>query len=628
MICKLYPLLIIFTFFAFLAQAQPDRPANETIAGHPRLLLLKGVENNLLNAIQQDRKKEKIHRQILKECDEITGKKPVKRIKVGMRLLDKSREAMLRIFYLSYSWRMTGNRQHLERAKQELEAIATFSDWNPSHFLDVAEMTIAAAIGYDWLYQELSPEQRAVVKRAIIEKGIEPSLNPKFNWWLKASHNWNQVCNAGMVFGALAVYEDSSALSRTIIDRSSESIKQAMKDYEPDGSYPEGYMYWGYGTTFNVLFISVLEKAFAKDFDLSQNPGFLSTPVYMQNMTGPSGDSFNFSDSDTKGVLQPAMFWFAQKTKNPSLLWVEKSYMEDDLQTYIRADLRLLPLVLIWGMNINTQDVPFPKNKIWTGRGKTPVALMRSSWIAPESIYVGFKGGSPSTNHSHMDIGSFIMEAGNVRWALDFGRQDYESLESKKINIWEFGQESGRWKVFRYNNFSHNTLSVNEQLQNVKGNAPLLSFSNNPAFINSIMDLSSLYPDLNEAKRGIAIVDESLVAVRDEYRAGNGDCQIRWSMLTAADVKLIGNREAQLTQGGKKLILKVLGGGDVKMRTWSTKSDNEFDADNSGTVLVGFETKLKAKKTGGHTVMLLLESASGSEKKRIPRLASWESVGN
>jgi|GEM_PF-2012163 len=99
-------------------------------------------------------------------------------------------------------------------------------------------------------------------------------------------------------------------------------------------------------------------------------------------------------------------------------------------------------------------------------------------------------------------------------------------------------------------------------------------------------------------------------------------------MLTAAEVKLIGNREAQLTQGGRKLVLKVIGRGDVKMRTWSTKSENAFDADNSGTVLVGFETKLKAGKIGEHTVLLLPESESGPEKMRIPRLANWESIGN
>ena len=48
---------------------------------------------------------------------------------------------------------------------KELRAAAAFPDWNPSHFLDTAEMTHAFAIGYDWLYEGLGPEARGVQRR-------------------------------------------------------------------------------------------------------------------------------------------------------------------------------------------------------------------------------------------------------------------------------------------------------------------------------------------------------------------------------------------------------------------------------------------------------------------------------
>ncbi len=41
-------------------------------------------------------------------------------------------------------------------------------------------------------------------------------------------------------------------------------------------------------------------------------------------MTGPSGKPFNYSDAGGGGGRQPAMFWFANKQNNPSLLWVGK----------------------------------------------------------------------------------------------------------------------------------------------------------------------------------------------------------------------------------------------------------------------------------------------------------------
>ena len=140
-------------------------------------------------------------------------------------------------------------------------------------------MTMAMSIGYDWLYNDLSETSIAIIKEAIIKKGIEPSLDEKNNSWLKVTHNWNQVCNAGMTYGALAIYEDNPQLAKQIINRAINSIVLPMKDYSPDGAYPEGYGYWGYGTSFNVMFISAIEKAFKKDFGLSGNPAFFKQPV-------------------------------------------------------------------------------------------------------------------------------------------------------------------------------------------------------------------------------------------------------------------------------------------------------------------------------------------------------------
>src|SRR6476469_7691116 len=138
-----------------------------------------------------------MHQSILAQCDSFLSKPPVEHIKIGKRLLDKSRECLRRVFFLSYAWRMTHDQRYADRAEKEMLAIAAFSDWNPTHFLDVAEMTMAMSIGYDWLFSGLSANSRQTIREAIIKKGIEPSQDSKYNSWLKAEHNWNQVCNAG-----------------------------------------------------------------------------------------------------------------------------------------------------------------------------------------------------------------------------------------------------------------------------------------------------------------------------------------------------------------------------------------------------------------------------------------------
>ena len=67
---------------------------------------------------------------------------------VGGRLLAVSSEFLKRVFYLSYSYRMTGDKKYLERAEKEMLTVADFSDWHLKHFLDVAEMTMGMAINH------------------------------------------------------------------------------------------------------------------------------------------------------------------------------------------------------------------------------------------------------------------------------------------------------------------------------------------------------------------------------------------------------------------------------------------------------------------------------------------------
>jgi hypothetical protein len=113
-----------------------------------------------------------MHEAILTECNNILNLPPVERIQIGRRLLDKSREALRRIFHLSYAWRMTGDQKYFDRCEKEMLAISKFNDWNPSHFLDVGEMTMAMAIGYDWLFPNLSAESKKIIRDAIVYKGF------------------------------------------------------------------------------------------------------------------------------------------------------------------------------------------------------------------------------------------------------------------------------------------------------------------------------------------------------------------------------------------------------------------------------------------------------------------------
>lgn len=596
----------IFCMFLFSSLNAHGQVLNSSfkIAAHPRLLLLKGEERGLKTSITADKTWNSIHQLILTECDALIKTAPVEHIKTGKRLLSVSREALRRIFFLSYAWRMSNDEKYMKRAEKELLAVSGFNDWNPSHFLDVAEMTMAVAIGYDWLYDALPEGSKTTIKNAMLKNGLHPSMDPGYNSWLKQSHNWNQVCNAGLAYGALALYEDEPELALTILNRAVSSIKLPMEEYGPDGAYPEGYGYWNYGTSFNVLFLSAIERLFRQDFGLSKTPGFLKTARFLENMTGPSGDAFNFFDSGVKGSANPAMFWFAEKLKDPSLLWIEQKYLSTNLGR-LKGD-RILPALMIWGAGQQLDKINPPRDLTYSGAGPNPVFMMRTSWSDPKAIYIGMKGGSPKINHGHMDAGSFVMDADGVRWAMDFGMQNYESLESKGVNLWNMSQNSQRWQIFRYNNFAHNTLVINNQLQNVKGFAPITSFSSTPLFMNAITDLTAVYKnDIKKANRGIAILNKQQVVIKDELESMDKETTVRWSLLTAADIHSIGENQVELRKNGKRLLIKATGPEGIRFRTWPTDPVHDFDAANPGTSLIGFEIVMPPNTKRTITVLLI-----------------------
>lgn len=603
-----------------LAQAI-QLPETSQIPSHPRLLLLNGEEKSIKKTIKADKSWKLVHEMILETSDGMLKEKPAERKLNGFRLLPTSRESIRRIFYLSYAYRMAQDKKYLNRAEQELLAVSNFPDWNPQHFLDVAEMTLAVSIGYDWLFHDLPAQTRSVLKEAIITKGLEPSLKPGNSSWVTRTNNWNQVCNAGMTFGAIAVYEDRPELAKQIIARAIKSVPLAMTGYAPSGAYPEGYTYWGYGTTFNILLIDALERAFGTDFQLSALPGFLNTGTFLQHMVGPTGQNYNFSDGTEHTELNPAMFWLAKRRQDYSLLFTEKSYLRRD-PSLVKN--RMLPAAMIWGAGVKTKKIKSPEELIWVGHGATPVALMRTSWTDEDAIYVGIKGGSPSGSHAQMDIGSFVMDANQERWAMDFGMQDYTTLEAKGVALWDFRQNGQRWKVLRHNNYFHNTLTFNKELQLVKGFAPITHFSDQAAFLSAVTDLTSIYNNnVAAAQRGIAILDKSYVVVRDEIKTGEKKNTVRWSMVTPAQVRITADGTAELIQNGKKLQLQAYGPGKITFKTWASDPIEDFDAANPGTIVVGFETELPAGATSALTVVLAPEKASVKPGIENLELKDW-----
>jgi hypothetical protein len=595
----------------------------ETVAPvHPRLFFTEAEEAEIRARLESEPLLQAVFTYIRGSADALLDQPPVERVQIGRRLLSVSRTCLQRVGYLAFTYRMTRHEPYLRRAEEEMLAAASFEDWNPSHFLDVAEMAAALAIGYDWLYNDLSPDTRSAVKAALLDKGLRPSMAVT-GGWVSRDNNWNQVCHGGSVLGALAVLEDEPELALQITARAIANVPRAMHEYEPDGVYPEGPSYWEYGTSFNVLLIAALESVFAHDFGLGAAPGFLKTPEFYLHATGPSGLYFNFSDCGERGGISPAMHWLARRRQDPSLLWQERRALEKFATTQPDArgrGNRMLPFLLIWALPMSAEAVPAQLH--WFGDGSNPVALFRSAWD-DNATYVGVKGGSPSANHGHMDAGSFVLEMDGVRWGIDLGADGYHGLESKGVDLWNRRQDSQRWTVFRLNNFSHNTLVVDGELQQVKGLAPITAFSDEPSAPYALIDLTTLYEDqLAGARRGIRLAGPS-VLVQDEVRALDRTSIVRWGMVTRAEVTLVDDTTAQLKQDGRSLLLRVLAPNNTRLRLFETENPpRDYDSRNPNTRMVGFESEIDAGAQATLAVFFQSNETPGEAPALIP-LDEW-----
>jgi hypothetical protein len=523
------------------------------LPAHPRLLLREEDWPVLRRKVETDGPSAAIYRTLQHRAGIILTEPPVERDLTGRRLLMIARQALERISVLSMVAGISGDLRYGARAIAELLAISRFADWNPSHFLDTAEMCLAVSIGFDWLHHQLSPEEREEIATALLEKGIAPSLDPavRSNWWLTTDENWAQVCHGGLSAAAIVVADRDPALAELVLARAIAALPAVAASYAPDGAYPEGPMYWSYGTSYHVVLAAALQSLTGSAQGLDAFPGFAESAGYINAMTAPSGAYFNYADCAARRRIQPQLFWMADRYDRPEWLAYDLAALERELEEY-RVNppdqywyYDMVALALLWHQPTAAQAPATAQ--FWSGGGKMPVATYR--W-GPD-FFLGVKGGSVGQSHSHMDVGSFVFEAAGERWAVDTGMQDYASLEAAGVDLWnEQQQDSQRWSVFRIGPESHNILRVGDLPQLLFKHAPLTAST-----INCSIGLSTLYgPPVISAERHFDLHADGF-SIEDSWTA-DAVVPATSQWLTFAEVDH-DDRSVLLRQNAKRLRLEV-----------------------------------------------------------------------
>lgn len=516
---------------------------NRIKSGHPRLLMDAAGFERLKKEIPQNSDLQRYFNRVQEDARAILKDPPSKyEIPDGLRLLNTSRRVMNRVYALAMMYRLHGDKAFAERAWQELEAAATFKDWNPRHFLDTAEMIHAFAIGYDWIYDYWTPERRQILAKAVSELGFKPGLQiyRKNSGWTRARHNWNQVCNGGMGMGALALAEVLPTEAGEILEAALKSIQLPMAEYGPDGAWAEGPGYWNYATSYNVVFLAALETALGTDFGLSKIPGFSEAGMFPIYATGPTGRTFNYADAGDGGIRSPSMFWLSRKFNRPEFAWYQRQV----------ANGSALDLVWYDGRGQKPAAMNMPLDKYFRN---AEVVTMRGDWEGRDALWVGFKAGDNKANHSNLDLGSFVLEALGYRWAVDLGADNY-NLPGY------FGKQ--RWTYYRMRAESHNTLVIHpgqgpDQVPTAA--TKIVKFQSMPNRAVAVADLTAAYaPQAQKVERGLAMLERRRILVQDEIKTAQPSA-VWWFMTTPAQIQIEKDgRTAHLTQGKAELRVNLL----------------------------------------------------------------------
>lgn len=468
----------------------------------------------------------------------------------GLRLKTSSSN---KIIEFSFMYKVTGEERYAQRAWLELENICSkYPDWNPNHFLDTATLAYGAGVGYDWLYDYLTEEQRAIVKNSIVEKALEEAIKLyKGNeTWTTNEYNWNLVCNSGIAISALAIMEEDKDITTEALEYSLRSLNYGLKWFSIDGSTVEGPSYWAYGTKYLVYLLSSLESSMNATYDILSYSGLKDTPGFPVYMTGKQG-TFNYSDStNSMGNGSELLLWFSDYFNKPELTWYHK---------YIYKKKKYISIYDILWYKPNMYKSSNPPKELDKYYTKPEVVTMRSDWEDDFGTFVGFKGAVNGSPHGDLDAGTFVYDSIGIRWVHDLGSENYNLP-----GYWNYKEDGERATYYRKRAEGHNTIVISPDKapdQSVKCEAPIIYTElNKDNRAKAAVDLTPAYSKYaNNIMRSIELANGRKDLIIYDDIDLKSPKTVYWQIHTQADCEILENgKVVLLKQNNKEVYVKLV----------------------------------------------------------------------
>ena len=536
-----------------MAQISADFEKSGYAGVHPRVLADESDFVRIRSLAQTDERMKLWSKSVISRADETvrTQGTLVYELRDGVRLWYVSLDFIERISVLAMAYQLTGDKKYSDRAWLEMNSIANFPSWHPEHSIDVGAMAVGYAIGYDWLYDTYTPEQREIIEQGAYNNGFYAYIEgfqgrqPQMVNSLFEQGNHCMVMQSGASMLGAAFYDKYPEYSSYCISASIRSIEYGLSQYDPSGSWFEGIGYAAMTLRYLTYQLATLKEIFGDVYSLDKTEGLENVVNYFLNIQSPQG-AFGFQDGSSQNI-----------TTDTGIMWIGSHFGQSkELSTFDKlfgfpGDFK----TMLWYNPDNFKDsATLPLDGFFADQ---QVITTRDSWDKNfQTAFAGIKGGTAGglyIGHGHLDLGTFTFYANSTQWTHDFSSEDYNVP-----GYWSGENiDSLRWQYYRTRAEGHNCFIVDPDYNaeyNI-GFAPVTKLEQKPRGVIGIIDMTEVnYGKVASAKRGFYFADDRRsIVIRDEV-VPNKESTMYWFMHTMQEAKVEPDgKTVTLTQKGNPL---------------------------------------------------------------------------
>ncbi len=547
-----------------VAAVEAKHPNNS----HPRIMADSERFNQIKINVQNDPIAKEWYGRILKRAESYLSGTLSTKYPEGGDPFNLSSGYKQRMGTVALAYKLTGDKKYADRGVEILLAACSFENWAPHNGLSLADMMFTVAIGYDWLYDCLTEDERKIVRDAVVKNGFTPIMAEYQNLPRETGYAWGQGKpdnfyffgdGAGITL-ALAVCDepDVKELAIEVLGNSMEHVRRAVSMFGPDGAWYEGPSYWSFLMVPYGTFVSSLEYATGSTYGYLDVPGADETCYFISAVTSPNG-IFAYHDCYDEFQTSP-MVWYIARHLN------EYGIASTEMQRREKLNTEPLFFDLLWYDPFPMENANLKKD--WYFRD-TEVVTTRSSW-SDDSVFAGLHAGMNNVYHAHYDMGEFIIDAYNTRFAVALGRDTYDGNAAHRYRVRSEGT---------------NTLVINPDKtagQDIKGVSRIERFESDEDGMIATLDMTSGYRSANKVIRGMKTFDNrQRIILQDEIEAKEPS-DIYWFMHTQQEIDISSDgKTARIHGNGKDMIARLTCDNDAVFSVMEAKSMESSPANPS-----------------------------------------------